>query len=135
MAKRFSFVGQASDSRKVCANKTNLQTKLVRAILYILSVLASLTVVTLISKNLFDYICGFFVVSLQVWRSMRGIFASADAFTVAYISVISAVTICSLLVGIRLFSFIFKMCVNRIKEVRIEGKKKDDKTSSEVTND
>ena len=63
MAKRFSFVGQASDSKKVCANKTNLQTKLVRAILYILSVLASLTVVTLISKNLFDYICGFFVVA------------------------------------------------------------------------
>lgn len=134
MEKRFSFVEQASDSKKVYANKTNLQTKLVRAILYILSVLASLTVVTLISKNLFDYICGFFVVSLQVW-SMQGIFASADAFTVAYISVISGVTICSLLVGIRLFSFIFKMCVKRIKEVKIEGKKKDDKTSSEVTND
>ena len=66
---------------------------------------------------------------------MQGIFASADAFTVAYISVISAVTICSLLVGIRLFSFIFKMCVKRIKEVKIEGKKKDDKTSSEATND
>lgn len=134
MAKRFSFVGQTSDPKKVCANKTNLQTKLVRAILYILSVLASLTVVTLISKNLFDYVCGFFVVSLQVW-SMQGIFASADAFTVAYISVISAVTICSLLVGIRLFSFIFKMCVKRIKEVRIEGKKKSDKTSSEAAND
>ena len=132
MAKRFSFVGQASDSKKVCANKTNLQTKLVRAILYILSVLASLTVVTLISKNLFDYVCGFFVVSLQVW-SMQGIFASADAFTVAYISVISAVTICSLFVVIRLFSF--KMCVKRIKEVKIEGKKKDNKASSEVTND
>ena len=66
---------------------------------------------------------------------MQGIFASADAFTVAYISVISAVTICSLLVGIRLFSSIFKMCVKRIKEVKIEGKKKSDKTSSEVAND
>ena len=32
MAKRFSFVGQADDSKKVCANKTNLQTKLVRTI-------------------------------------------------------------------------------------------------------
>lgn len=133
MAKRFSFVGQA-DSKKVCANKTNLQTKLVRTILYVLSAMASLTVVTLISKNLFDYVCGFFVVSLQVW-SMQGIFASADAFTVAYISVISAVTICSLLVGIRLFSSIFKMCVKHIKEVKIEGKKKSDKTSSEVAND
>lgn len=134
MAKRFSFVGQASDFKKVCANKTNLQTKLVRTILYVLSAMASLTVVTLISKNLFDYVCGFFVVSLQVW-SMQGIFASADAFTVAYISVISAVTICSLLVGIRLFSSIFKMCVKRIKEVKIGGKKKSDKTSSEVAND
>lgn len=134
MAKRFSFVGQTSDPKKVCANKTNLQTKLVRTILYVLSAMASLTVVTLISKNLFDYVCGFFVVSLQVW-SMQGIFASADAFTVAYISVISAVTICSLLVGIRLFSSIFKMCVKRIKEVKIEGKKKSDKTSSEVAND
>ena len=134
MAKRFSFVGQKADSKKVCANKTNLQTKLVRTILYVLSAMASLTVVTLISKNLFDYVCGFFVVSLQIW-SMQGIFASADAFTVAYISVISAVTICSLLVGIRLFSSIFKMCVKRIKEVKIEGKKKSDKTSSEVAND